>query len=596
MQNIFKADSIEIKIEHVETPAVDPNMEDRYFVYTSQCHMPKINPFSADALKIYNPVNYTICDKSKKLITVNFNSKKKQYKLHMNIKTISCCYQSIKRSGRGRSADRKYSLSPCRNISQDFVVPHHVKEIITICKTKNSRKVLKEAFTFVHPPKKMKNQKHRKPSILLWGIDSLSRINFRRTMPLTYKYLQEQSWYELQGYNKIHYNTFPNLMALLSGYNYSLIDKYCHPQIVGGLNDCPLLWKNYSKHGYKTAYAEDWTYYATFNYLIPGFLKPPTDYYLRPFMLAIEKILSGNGNCRGRRLMAEYVYDYAVQFTNLLRSQPTFGLFWTNSFSHSLFFLPSSMDKKMVKYMHTLKKNGIMDNSIIFFLSDHGMRFGPLRQLKSGFVEERLPNMFIWLPKWFRQQYPSFELALKLNRNRLSSPYDIYATLHHILQLKTSTNHLPRASSCPKCRSVFFEIPENRTCADAGITPHWCTCNVFENISTADRVVKIIISKLIKATNSYLSARHLSHRCSKLKLSQIISAKTKNDPEGKQQIFRLRYETKPKKSLFAATVRWNKKTGGIPINIDDISRLNKYQTTSNCIKDKTAMKYCICTH
>lgn len=43
----------------------------------------------------------------------------------------------------------------------------------------------------------------RKPSVIMFGIDSLSRINLRRTMPKVYKYLTRKGWYEMQGYNKV---------------------------------------------------------------------------------------------------------------------------------------------------------------------------------------------------------------------------------------------------------------------------------------------------------------------------------------------------------------------------------------------------------
>lgn len=47
--------------------------------------------------------------------------------------------------------------------------------------------------------------------------------------------------------------------------------------------------QEYKKKGYKTLLAEDAPEIATFNYLKRGFDEPPTDYYLRPFGLAIKR-------------------------------------------------------------------------------------------------------------------------------------------------------------------------------------------------------------------------------------------------------------------------------------------------------------------
>ena len=47
------------------------------------------------------------------------------------------------------------------------------------------------------------NLKFKKPNLLLLGMDTLSRMNFRRTMPNVFEYLQRNHWFELQGYNKV---------------------------------------------------------------------------------------------------------------------------------------------------------------------------------------------------------------------------------------------------------------------------------------------------------------------------------------------------------------------------------------------------------
>jgi len=95
------------------------------------------------------------------------------------------------------------------------VVPQHVEAILTECRDFNSTKIVqKDAFSFVQTkkPEVEKSAKNdstnddsikRRPSVLLWGIDSMSRMNFQRTMPQMYKYLREENWYELQGYNKV---------------------------------------------------------------------------------------------------------------------------------------------------------------------------------------------------------------------------------------------------------------------------------------------------------------------------------------------------------------------------------------------------------
>ncbi|EDW16568.1 uncharacterized protein Dmoj_GI10600 [Drosophila mojavensis] len=591
------------------TSAQDSNIIN-FFVNTPKCRMPAPDPFMPEALMIYRKVPYEQCEPGKDLIKVNF--KDGIYSLHMNEANLTCCYKQILRSGVGATADMEYKLLPCSNFHQDFDVPRHVDAIITECRRLSDKKLLQQdAFSFVQPAKHADNltamndsssseSTKRRPSVLLWGIDSLSRMNFQRTMPLMFKYLKEENWFELQGYSKMADNTFPNLMAILTGFNNSRSMSVCRPMAVAGLDACPLLWKNYKQLGYITAYAEDWDQFATFNYNKKGFVKPPTDYYLRPFVLAIEKELKLNVTasipyCVGRRHYAEYIYDYAIQFTKVHKNESTFGMFWTNSFSHSYFALPSSMDAKMLEYMHSLQRVGTFEKFIVIFFSDHGMRFGPLRNLHSGFLEERMPIFYIWLPNWFKAKYPEFVHNLQLNRNRLTSPYDIHATLKHILQLETPLADLPRPEACPTCHSIFYEVAESRDCSDAGIEDHWCTCHALYNAS--DNVInkREISYQLISATNAYLQANNLTDICQTLKLSYIESVQRKTSVRPMEfESYLVRYEAKPENAVFEASANWDNKTKLISVNVPDISRLDAYSELSKCVDDNIAKKFCIC--
>ena len=78
-------------------------------------------------------------------------------------------------------------------------------------------------------------------------------------------------------------NTFPNLMAIFSGYSPKSAKKQvCDTDKKGCFNRMPFIWKYLKGAGYFTAYAEDSWQMNTFNYVKPGFVKKPTDYYYRP--------------------------------------------------------------------------------------------------------------------------------------------------------------------------------------------------------------------------------------------------------------------------------------------------------------------------
>uniref|UniRef100_A0A1A9WNL7 Uncharacterized protein n=1 Tax=Glossina brevipalpis TaxID=37001 RepID=A0A1A9WNL7_9MUSC len=208
----------------------------KYFLNTSQCFIPYINPLSPEIRKLYKPHFATDCSKDKSFVKVLYDNNAKQYILRMDMKvaqeynpyknltlrenSLQCCYQEIIRSGTGAKADSQFILLPCTNFLQDYMVPSHVDSLVVVCKLNLTHKTIKrkDAFFLVQ----VKNRTHddfnisarRKTSLILWGIDSISRINFRRTMPKTFNYLAQKKWYELRGYNKVgctyNTNTFKN--------------------------------------------------------------------------------------------------------------------------------------------------------------------------------------------------------------------------------------------------------------------------------------------------------------------------------------------------------------------------------------------------
>ncbi|XP_054081208.1 uncharacterized protein LOC105219069 [Zeugodacus cucurbitae] len=601
--------------------------QQQYFINTSQCRMPFVEPFEKGVLDLFNPVdyNYTNCTNDETFITVNYQLNTRQYFLHMDMEAmertvkplnasatdVRCCYRQIVRSGSGAGADENFDILPCTTFLQDFMVPQHVDYIITECSLGKDDPALiqKDAFSFVqeknnsatNTSNKHTTAAHKKPNVFLLGIDSVSRINFRRTMPEIFKYLQMNNWYELQGYNKIADNTFPNLMAVLASYNLTTAEDKCRPTSVGGLNEpiCNFIWNNFKNYGYKTAYAEDCNGMSTFNYVKRGFLQQPTDYYLRPMLMALTKNLEivekyGLDFCVGRKHQAEYIFDFLLQFANTFPADPLFGLFWVNSFSHNAFEGSALMEAKLLEYIKRMKRDGILERSIVILFSDHGMRWGSLFQFKSGFLEERLPAMFISIPSWYQNEHPDFMKNLQINQKRLTTPYDIYATMKHILEVGEPEKAFPYHNGTIQGISVFREIPEERNCDDASIPDHWCTCVPYETVDKNDDFIRNITTLVFNEMNLYLINKNISDKCSNLTLNSLSSADLKMYDAPNQSTYRLTFEALPKEPLFQATVIYNRNTKAITMNVEDISRLDSYESTARCINLKEAKKYCIC--
>lgn len=399
---------------------------------------------------------------------------------------------------------------PCLHIySQDILLCIYVYTVFQISsKTKKSKKIL---------------------NLYLVGIDSTSRQNMRRYMPKTFELLStDTNVIELSGYNKIADNTDPNISTLLMGIDPTLLIGFhlkCYKTRWLPLDKCPFVWKSFSKRGFATVYSEDFPEIGLYHYNKPGFRKSPTDYYHRPFILLSQKKIGHKANgtnkqaCQGLKLSAEVVLENALKaMESLSTAVPVFGYFYTTSLTHNVNEGASNLDDPFYNFFNNFIEKGYNKNSIIIFYSDHGMRFGKIRSTYLGHLEERLPFMMIMFPPTFKKEYPETWQNLQINKHRLVSNYDIHLTIQDIVQesLKKSSN--PKTKS-GKGQSLFLEVSPNRTCGDAGIPDHYCTCQSSQEVDVSDHDVIEAADKFVKHVNNNLIANYTL--CNKLEVSQV---------------------------------------------------------------------------
>ncbi|XP_030377829.1 uncharacterized protein LOC115626587 [Scaptodrosophila lebanonensis] len=603
----------------------------QYYVYNAKCQIPFVNPFTLDVMKNMKEHVFEECSEERDLIESKFDFDLRQYRVsipanlseaYLNStghQTITCSYQEIKRDMEAEVPDNAYAESKAYYLPHRMIVPIDTDFMITKCYMRNATTVLNEvqedAFSFVQdklPPQKIEHymlEREQKPSVLIMGLDSVSRINFRRTMPKMFEFVNEEGWYEMQGYNKVGDNTFPNILAALTGHSEAGSRAICNVSEVNCLDRLPFIWRNYKQANYLTAYGEDCVELNALQYLKPGFLKQPTDYYLRHFIVALEDKFKlrhrfGNVYCVGRHLSFNYVFDFGLQFVErFVNETPIFGLLWSNSFTHDDFAAPAALDEHFLDYMERFEAAGLFENSIVVLMSDHGHRYDEIvRHGPNGFLEERLPMMFIYVPPWFRQKYPHLVKNLGKNRDRLSSNFDLYMTLRHLLQLDSQSmaDIEPKAPQCASCQSLLFELPFNRSCQEAGIDEHWCSCHPTQD-ATNESFARPIALAVVQYMNDHLRKQHLTDLCHDYTLKHLDSLQLKmpvdaNDEprNANESYFVVNFKTNPNSAHFETTVLYKSITGGVEMNMDFISRLNSHAKDSGCVALEIPRKYCIC--
>lgn len=314
-----------------------------------------------------------------------------------------------------------------------------------------------------------------------------------------------------------------------------------------------------------------------------------------------------------------YVGEFMHRYNGLA---PRFLLAFHSLLSHDNINLVQVADDDTAAHLKEMYETGELDNSLVIVMADHGHRFAQFRSTHQGQLEERLPFFSISLPKKFRETEKgriAYE-NLKANKDRLSTPFDIHATLLNILNWPDNEMLQKPNDLRERSMSLFRPIPLSRTCSGAGIEPHWCTCLSWEPAmkdSKQKGISEMLARTVVKTLNSYTeSERQL---CAPLKLDSLESSrrlvphadllKYKNvkDADGfvpdlsgtataSFASYQLKFRTVPGNALYEATVHYNSLTNVVTVDMTAISHVNKYGDLPHCVIDKNYFMaaYCVC--
>ncbi|XP_023162570.2 uncharacterized protein LOC111593784 [Drosophila hydei] len=581
----------------------------KFGVFDHECKIPRIDPFSADVMAIFKPPKLKDCVDQPDLFTVRYDKLLNQYilrfnkplfmELFPNVLDYACVFYQIVSGPREPPSWNKDLPVACR----DWIVPRHISGIVVECHEigNRSRILQRDAFPLVQYPvgRNEKNDEERSrinPSVIMLGIDSMSQMNFQRTMPLTAQFVRQLGWYEMLGYNTVSNKVVEGMLSLLSGKFGQQWQPYCDVRRPGCLDALTYLWNHFHNSGYLTAFAED---SPTLN-----FTRKPVDYYLYPILEAFRQIMEGvkrvkDDYCLGRKQSFRYVLESCLQVVQRFMHEtqkPLFGLFWTKSFSHEDFSAAARVDEDFVKYLELYREHGLFKKAVVILFSLHGQRKGPLMKLASGFLEERLPMLHIYLPPWYRKQYPEIAHALDVNRRRLCSTTDLHLTIKDLL-LHAHPN-LDFEIVCRSCMSLLYVVPRNRSCAQASIAGQFCACRPCARVPESELVqlwAKIIVFRI----NQYLYGKNHVRQCHHLQLERLLTVDHEEiynvegqmvEPVDGTERYQIKFITQPK-AVFLGNIFISNKYNFIDVPQQQILRLDAH---GRCLDESVAHNLCVC--
>ena len=526
------------------------NIEPRYvFVNSavnSACVLPDPDPFDESIKQFIWHPDPIECDQYSSLVYVNesghvtINQSALQ---QLKIKKFECTYNILHRDAENDdhvTLGESVKLRPPEIINSDFF---RVK-----CRDSYSNTVVFNSLLFSVNSDQTLNRKQilddseNQMSVFIFGIDAVSRLAGIRKLPKSYDYLvNELGGYVFKGYMKIGDNTFPNIIPLMTGkeafsaelpevdFSRDTFDSY------------PFIWKDFSKRSYATMFAEDYPDIAMFNLGKQGFKKQPTDHYMRPFWRGMKKtdladvlldsVLMGFENkklklrkksslCYGNKPKHVLMIDYFKQFIRRYAGKRRFAFSWLNEISHNYVNFLELADMDILHMLKWLKNEGHLKNSILIFMSDHGSRIDEIRNTFVGRIEERMPMSIMVIPEVLKRKYPRIHETLKNNVQRLTTHYDMHETLRDVLNSNFVGKRFTR--TFPRGISLFSNIPKQRTCADAGISEHFCACYNPSKVSVDSSVILNICNFVLRKIHSLLETK--MGKCEKLLLHKIHQA------------------------------------------------------------------------
>ena len=280
-------------------------------------------------------------------------------------------------------------------------------------------------------------------------------------------------------------------------------------------------------------------------------------------------------------------------------------------YSHNSNSEAARIESDLLSLLKDLKQKNHLNNTLLIVMGDHGARYGAVRALMQGKLEERLPLFSMTFPSWFLEKYPEISKNIKTNTNRLTSWYDVYATFRHMLSYPQVPTNLKHG------QSLFTEVPSSRTCAQANVEEHWCPCLEWASIAPENSHVKNSALAAVEFMNNANLQHELSaEKCRKLSLKDVNYAllerpndkllsfqqtrdllpafNDKSRPPHKDFCrYQIQFTTSPNNGTYEATVRYHKEWF---IVSKGISRVNKYGNQPECIAKYLPhlRKFCMC--
>ena len=332
--------------------------------------------------------------------------------------------------------------------------------------------------------KKEENNEVMFNNIIEIFLDTVSRANFIRKMPILKAWLEKYMKYDSEDFINYQFLKFhslgvhtilnikpavygesilsPNGINILNylhekGFISAQADNFCgeepydiHSQSLDQLN----VTLGYYDHELISLFCD------------PNYYRPENPFYLyRGYSALMRRCFYGNDSF-------DYILNYSKLFWKTYKGSRRFLRLSSMDSHEATGELISLFDRPLTNFLDELYKNGDLNDTIIFLFSDHGNHMSPhlsLMPTDDLEIEKIMPFFFILVPKKsnkYQNKYFLDEFYDNLYKNQQSfvNCYDIHDTIIHIIYNEFEKNKAPFSL---RGTSLFKKVDDKyRTCDD----------------------------------------------------------------------------------------------------------------------------------
>uniref|UniRef100_A0A1I7TNC8 DUF229 domain containing protein n=1 Tax=Caenorhabditis tropicalis TaxID=1561998 RepID=A0A1I7TNC8_9PELO len=276
------------------------------------------------------------------------------------------------------------------------------------------------------------------------------------------------------------------------------------------------------------------------------------------------------------------------------RYKKKFGWIWAINLGHNTENGFGHADKDFQKFLVEHRKQ--LDESFVFLLGDHGLRFGGVRSTFVGGLDVNNPITALSIPKSLRK---TTDILKNMNENarKIQTHYDTRATMLDILKYQSIKNFSetdPLEISGEKGISYIRKQPKTvRSCRNLPVPLQYCICQFEKTAVPNDSEISLKLANTVtNEINKAISDGKFSDKCIKMEFDKTLELEKYNDELNGSILYTIKLRMKkPSEAEFKANMKVSNDSISV---LGLVERSNRYGKTADCIGSEYHRPMCYC--